>query len=215
MEPVGKLLGANRALVLCAHTDDEFGCAGLIIRLVKAGTEVRYVALSRCEESVPEGLPKDVLVKECFDCTAALGLPPEAVEIKTYPVRHFPRFRQDILEDFVRINREYKPDLVITPSSSDMHQDHATVYAEGFRAFKHATLLGFECPQNVISFENSAFIKLTEEELEFKIRALRCYASQAHRNYYSHEFIRSMAIVRGVQCNADYAEAFEVVRLMV
>jgi LmbE family N-acetylglucosaminyl deacetylase len=209
------LSGFRRALVLCPHTDDEFGCGGTIARLVEAGVEVRYLALSTCEKSVPEGLPRDVLAHECRACTAALGLAPEAVELGPFEVREFPRDRQAILERLVALRRDYQPDLVLLPSSTDRHQDHAVVHHEGFRAFKHATLLGYELPQNEISFENSAFVSLSEAHLQTKIDALALYESQGFRPYSSAAFIRSLATVRGVQVGAAYAEAFEVVRWVV
>lgn len=205
----------ERALVLCAHTDDEFGCAGMVIRLVESGVRVRYVAVSRCEESVPEGLAKDVLEEECRRCTARMGLAPEDVEVWRYPVRKFPQFRQEILEEFVKVAREFRPELVLLPSSDDTHQDHRTVYEEGFRAFKRSTLLGYELPQNLISFSNSAFVALTPAHVDKKIAALMEYKSQAFRSYAAGEFVRSLAQVRGVQASTQYAEAYEAVRLVL
>jgi len=207
----------QRALVLCAHTDDEYGCAGTIVRLLQAGVEVRYVALSRCEASVPPPYAEDILESECRRCTAALGIQANLVEVLRYPVRHFPAQRQEILEYLVQLRREYAPELVLLPSSFDTHQDHATVYAEGFRAFKHSSILGYELPQNLISFDNTAFVKLTEITLQKKIEALAHYQSQRFRNYSAQDFIRSLAYVRGTQCNSDtqFAEAFEVVRLII
>jgi hypothetical protein len=105
--------------------------------------------------------------------------------------------------------------LVLLPSSLDTHQDHATVSREGFRAFKHSSILGYELPQNLISFRNTAFVKLTEELIKRKIYALSSYQSQRFRSYTSAEFIRGLAYVRGGQCNTLYAEAFEVIRLIV
>lgn len=205
----------ERALVLAAHTDDEFGCAGAVVRLVEAGVRVKYIAVSRCEESVPAGFEKDVLEHECRRCTAVLGLKPEDVSVWRYPVRKFPAMRQEILEDFVKVAREFRPELVLLPSSDDTHQDHKTVYEEGFRAFKFASLLGYELPQNLISFSNSAFVALSEEQLNKKITALTEYRSQAFRSYAAGQFIRSLAQVRGVQASTDFAEAFEAVRLVL
>ena len=209
----GLLESFERVLVLCAHTDDEFGCAGTISRLIGGGATVRYLALSRCEESVPPGFAVDVLEDECHKCTALLGIAPECVDVGPFRVRHFPAARQEILEHFVMLRRQFSPDLVLLPSSYDTHQDHATVFAEGFRAFKSSSILGYELPQNLISFENSAFVRLTEEHLRNKISALAAYRSQEFRDYASESFIRSQALVRGVQCGAGLAEAFEVIRL--
>ena len=204
----------DRALVVCAHTDDEFGCAGAILRLLAAGAEVRYVALSRCEESVPAGFPIDCLETECRACTAKLGVPTDLVTVLRYPVRHFPAHRQAILEQLVAIRREYAPTIVFLPSSFDTHQDHKVVFEEGFRAFKHSTLLGYELPQNLISFSNSAFVELSEADLRQKTDALAEYRSQEFRPYASARFIDSLAHVRGVQCGAHYAEAYEVIRVV-
>ena len=59
----------------------------------------------------------------------------------------FQRIDRILLEQFVKIRNEYNPDLVLLPASSDTHQDHNTVYTEGFRAFKHASILGYELPR--------------------------------------------------------------------
>lgn len=208
------LVDANRVLVLCAHTDDEFGCAGTMARLHEGGALMRYVALSRCEESVPPGFGEDCLELECRASVAALGVSAENITIGRFRVRRFPEFRQDILEFLVALRKEFRPDVVLLPTSDDTHQDHATLYAEGFRAFKASTVLGYELPQNLIRFENSAFVRLTEQQVNRKVAALAHYKSQEFRPYAAETFIRSLAHVRGVQAGAQYAEAFEVVRVV-
>lgn len=215
MDVSGFFRSFKRALVLCPHTDDEFGCAGTIVRLLNNGVDVHYAALSRCEESVPVGFPKDVLEQECRACTEELGLAPDRVRILGERVRHFPSARQEILEQLVQLRREIQPELVLLPSSFDTHQDHATVNREGFRAFKHSTVLGYELPQNLISFVSSAFVALSDADMVRKVKALQHYQSQEFRPYAAEGFIRALALVRGVQCNNGYAEAFELIRLIV
>lgn len=205
----------KRVLVLCPHPDDEFGCAGTVRRFADAGADLFYVAFSPCYASVPEPYPPDILSAECRNCTRSLGIPPDRVRILDVPVRHFPEHRQSILEHLVVLNREFRPDLVLLPSSHDIHQDHATIYMEGLRAFKFSSLLGYEMPQNLVVFTHSAFVVLTEAVMDLKIKALSAYSSQVFRSYSSADFIRGLARVRGVQCNRDYAEAFEVIRLII
>jgi len=123
--------------------------------------------------------------------------------------------RQEILEKFVQLGRSWSPHLVLLPSSFDRHQDHETVAREGFRAFKRASIWGYELPQNLVTFENSAFVALSKEQLDGKIAALSCYRSQQGRAYSGEDFIRGLARVRGVQAGVDFAEAFEVIRLIV
>ena len=200
------------ALILGAHTDDEFGCAGTIARMVEEGTEVHCAAFSRCEESVPPGFPQDVLETEWRRATARLGILAENLQLFPFRVRHFPEFRQDILERLVLLREQIQPDVVFLPSSTDIHQDHRTTSEEGIRAFKHSTVLGYELPMNTIMFRHACFIHLEERHLQAKIESLMCYESQASRNYRNEEFLRGLARVRGVQINAGYAEAFEVLR---
>lgn len=203
-------------MVLAPHTDDgEFGCGATMSRLLNLGASVTYVAFSSAEESVPEGMDKDILKREVRAATIILGLSEDGLILYNFPVRHFPQHRQEILENMVKLNQEIKPDLVLLPSPNDTHQDHATIAAEGFRAFKKTTMLGYEVPWNNLSFNTTGFVKISEGDLEQKILALECYKSQKGRSYANEQFIRSLAITRGTQVGTKYAEVFEVIRLVV
>jgi len=203
----------SRALVLGAHTDDEFGCAGTIARMIEAGVEVHYACFSACEESVPEGFDRDVLRREVLDGNRVLGIPEERFYQYDYRVRHFPTHRQEILEDLIALRARVQPDLVFAPAFSDMHQDHQVVAREAFRAFKHASLLGYELPMNTISFQHACFVPLEPRHIDVKLQHALAYRSQQSRPYLREEFIRALAVVRGLQVNKPAAEAFEVIRL--
>lgn len=200
-------------LVLAPHTDDgEFGCGGTIARYVTEGVRVIYVAFSAAEQSVLPHLPKDVLRTEVKIATAVLGIAPQDCIVFDFEVRRFPELRQGILDKMIELSRDYEPDVVFLPSANDTHQDHQTIAQEGFRAFKRTTMLGYEVPWNNLDFRTSCFVALKPEHLETKMKAIQMYESQAHRSYANPEFIRSLAVTRGVQIGAEYAETFEVVR---
>ena len=131
-----------------------------------------------------------------------------------YEVRQLPQFRQQILQELLNLNQQIMPDLVLLPASSDVHQDHQVINQEGLRAFKNTSFAGYELPWNNYSFRTNFFIRLTETDINKKIEALQSYQSQSHRNYMQKDFIRSLAKVRGVQCNNDYAEAFELYKII-
>jgi len=209
-------LNIKKVLVLAPHTDDgEFGCGGTIARLIEEGAEIWYAAFSCAEESVPEGLPKDILVKEVKAATLVLGIPQENLLIYRYPVRKLNFHRQEILEDMVELNKQIKPDLVFTPSKFDVHQDHFTVTQEALRAFKFTSILGYELPWNNYVFETTCFVHLEIRHVLKKLESLKCYRSQIGRKYANEDYIKGLALTRGVQVGGTYAETFNLLRLII
>jgi LmbE family N-acetylglucosaminyl deacetylase len=209
------LAGIERALVLAPHTDDgEFGCGGTMARLVEAGCEVRYVAFSIATRSLPEGFAPDTLAREVREATAELGIPEESLTVHDFDVRTFPERRQDILELLVDLWDEWRPEVVFQPSHHDVHQDHQTIAQEGLRAFKRTTLLGYEIPWNNFDFSYGAYVALEQRHVERKAAAVRRYASQQHRRYADEEYIWNVARVHGTNVNREYAEVFQVYRIV-
>lgn len=202
-------------LVLAPHTDDgELGCGGSVTKLIQQGYRAVYVAFSAAEQSVRPEFPRDILRKEVVAATGVLGIKKEDCLALHFAVRTFPEKRQEILDEMIKLNKEYKPDLVFLPSIHDTHQDHLTIAQEGFRALKKTTMLAYEAPWNNLDFRTTYFQILSEEHLQTKINALACYKSQMHRSYATEEFIRSLAVTRGTQIGERYAEVFEVVRMV-
>ena len=209
------LTGVDRALVLAPHTDDgEFGCGVTMARLVEAGCEVRYVAFSIATRSLPEGFAPDTLAREVLEATAELGIPEANLTVHDFDVRTFPSRRQEILELLVSLWEEWRPDVVFQPSHHDVHQDHQTIAQEGLRAFKRTTILGYEIPWNNFDFSYGAYVALEQRHVERKVAAVRRYASQQHRRYADEEYIWNLARVHGTNVNRDFAEVFQVYRIV-
>ena len=207
---------SKNILVLAPHTDDgELGCGASIAKYVEEGNNVFYAAFSTAKESLPEGMPDDQLEKEVKEATKRLGIPANNLLIYGFLVRKLSYYRQELLEELVKLKREIAPDLVLMPTTNDLHQDHYTVAIEGLRAFKQTSILAYELPWNNITFNTQAFIKLEKKHIEKKIYALDAYNSQKKRSYLNSEFIFGLAKTRGVQINAEYAEAFEVIRWII
>lgn len=203
-------------LILAPHTDDgELGCGASISKYVEEGNNVYYAAFSTAKESLPEGTADNQLEKEVREATKRLEIPADNLIIYGFTVRKLNYSRQEVLEELVKLKREIAPDLVFMPSLNDLHQDHYTVAMEGLRAFKQTSILAYELPWNNISFNTQAFIRLDKHHVEKKVYALDAYNSQKKRSYLNSEFIYSLAKTRGVQINADYAEAFEVIRWII
>ncbi len=205
----------RRVLVLAPHTDDgEFGCGGTMARLVEGGAEVRYVAFSIATRSLPGGFPPDTLAREVREATAELGIPADLLDVHDFDVRTFPERRQDILELLVALWEDWQPEAVFQPSLHDIHQDHRTVAEEGLRAFKRTTILGYEIPWNNFDFAYQWYSALEERHVERKIAALEHYASQQHRRYANPEYVRNLARTHGINVNREFAEVFQVYRVI-
>jgi LmbE family N-acetylglucosaminyl deacetylase len=204
---------SKHALFLSAHADDtEFGCGGLIQKLIAAGTKVTSLVFSIAEEAADTSkYPRDIRRHECEAAAKVLGI--KDLQILSFPVRTFPSCRQQILQAIVDIRNENDFDLVLTHWLEDIHQDHQVVAVESLRAFKggESTVMSYEVPLDCQSFSPNVFVPLTESEVERKIEAIWCYQSEvARRNYFSKDMIRSALGYRGPFARTIYAEAFEL-----
>jgi LmbE family N-acetylglucosaminyl deacetylase len=148
------------------------------------------------------------------EATAELGIPEESLTVHDFDVRTFPERRQEILELLVELWDEWRPEVVFQPSHHDVHQDHQTIAQEGLRAFKRTTVLGYEIPWNNFEFSYGAYVALEQRHVECKAAAVRRYASQQHRRYADEEYIWNLARVHGTNVNREYAEVFQVYRIV-
>jgi LmbE family N-acetylglucosaminyl deacetylase len=206
-----------KILFLSPHTDDvELGCGGVISRLIDEGNDIYVVIFSICDKSLPFEFKKGTLKDESTNSLNSLKIPNDNITYLDYDVRVFNYKRQDILEDLVKIKLKICPEMVFLPSIDDYHQDHKTIAEEGIRCFKNnCTILSYELIWNNTGFKNQLYYSLSEKNIEDKVRALSMYKSQSNRRYISSEFIKSLAIVRGIQNGVNLAEAFEVIRIKI
>ncbi len=206
----------KNVLILSPHTDDaELGCGGTIAKFIHEGKNILWVAFSTAEDSLPDNLPKDILKKEFIEVTKSLGLSADNFLIFDFKVRKLSDYRQEVLEELIKIRKIFAPDLVIGPSLNDFHQDHLVVANEMIRAFKtSSSIICYELPWNHIEFKTQMFIKLSDDFINTKINIMNFYKSQTYikRNYFTKEFIKGLAHTRGAQISSEFAEAFEVIR---
>ncbi|MGY3339340.1 LmbE family N-acetylglucosaminyl deacetylase [Streptomyces filamentosus] len=108
-----------------------------------------------------------------------------------------------------------EPDLVLAPRTDDAHQDHRGLARLVPTAFRDHLVLGYE----IVKWDGdlgrpSAYQPLAPETAEEKVRLLQeHYPSQRHRPWYDREVFLGLARIRGIECQARYAEAFAVTKL--
>lgn len=192
-------------LVLSPHTDDaELACGGSIAKFVEDGNNVRVRIFAPIRQE---------LIEECRKSLKVLGV--GDILFYDFSKREFPEQRQRILQTLWDYNEKWRPDVVLCPATSDTHQDHQVVTEEAVRAFKYSTVLGYFCYWNSTRITENCFNPITELHLSKKLEALKCYGSQVKRDYFDHEYLWSLARSRGGQIRNHYAEAFEVIRLIL
>jgi N-acetylglucosamine malate deacetylase 1 len=204
-------------LVLSPHTNDgEIGCGGTIAKHIRNGDNVTFVVFSICEKSVPENCKKDILLDEVQKSTKALGINKDNVFICRFEVREFLRDRQNILEKLVELKQEHfrHIDIMYSPNSTDIHQDHHVIFSEARRLFKDCTHLGYEMPWNDYGFYPQCYSSLDMGDIETKVLALNQYKSQFFRPAFSTDHVINLAKYRGMEIGKPFAEAFEVIRMV-
>ena len=120
---------------------------------------------------------------------------------------------------------DFLPDTVLTHNNSDVNNDHQIIFRSVLMATRPSSkhlikkLLTFEVLSSsewayTDSFEPNIFESLTEREISSKWKALEYYYTETSEFPFprSREGIYTLAKYRGMQSNANYAEAFRLIR---
>lgn len=200
----------KKVLFLGAHPDDiEIGCGALIHHIVKQ-TEILCVTLSDNQKNPDLKNIKN----EHLESMKVLGVPGEKIVFGPFVTRVFPDARQEILEYFLQLRRDFKPDLIFTHSKQDMHQDHNTMTEEALRAFRGITVLGFDVVRSSYGFFPHFLVEVAEEDVNKKIEALGEYETYRDRYYFNSELTRSIMVRHGALAECPFAEGFDILRIV-
>jgi N-acetylglucosamine malate deacetylase 1 len=200
----------KRVLFLGAHPDDiELGCGALLHHIAKE-TDVLCVTLSDNQKN--PGLKK--VKEEHYVSMAILGVPKEKIVFGPFTTRVFPDARQEILEYFLKLRRDFQPDLIFVHSKQDIHQDHLTMTDEALRAFRGITVLGFDVVRSSYGFFPHFLVEVTEEDVTKKIEALSQYETYRDRYYFNSELTRSIMVRHGALAECPFAEGFDILRIV-
>jgi LmbE family N-acetylglucosaminyl deacetylase len=195
-----------RLLFIGAHSDDiEIGCGGTAVELLRSypGASVRWVVLSSEEDRGSEAE------------TAARSLIPVAadaeISIETFRGAYFPSEFEKI-KDYFETLKTFGPDLILTHSREELHQDHRIVGELTWNTFRDHLILEYEIPKYDGGLGSpSVFVPLSDEAVERKLDVLMsAFRSQHAKRWFEPETFLGLMRLRGVECNAPsgYAEAF-------
>jgi LmbE family N-acetylglucosaminyl deacetylase len=121
----------RRLLCVGAHADDiEIGAGATVSRINR---ESRNVEVTWCVLSGNEVRQKEAR------CGAESLLGPDvarSIVLKTFVDSYFPEQRKEIKEFFEQQLKSTDPDLILTHSHADAHQDHRTVNELTWNTFR-------------------------------------------------------------------------------
>ena len=201
----------KKVLFLGAHPDDiEIGCGALIHHIAQQKTDFLCVTLSDNQKNPDLKNIKD----EHYKSMKVLGVPEDKIAFGPFITRVFPDARQEILEYFLKLRKEFQPDLIFTHSKQDVHQDHNTMTDEALRAFRGITVLGFDVVRSSHGFFPHFLVEVTEEDVNAKIKALAEYETYRDRYYFNAELTRSIMVRHGALAERPFAEGFDILRIV-
>ena len=203
----------GKKLVFSPHIDDEvLGCGGILNSdciVIYAGADESSIDDSFSRPSMEERL------KELQEVTNITG---HSFEILPNKVNNYKE--RDMLPCLESAINRYKPEEVYVPHPS-YNKDHKEMYNAAITALRpHDTnhfvnrAFVYEQPHMFfwdhagVRFEANYFVPI---DIDRKIRLYTCMESQV-RSFRSPDHIKSLAKLRGAQCNSDYAEAFQLIR---
>ena len=197
--------GALKVLCLGCHSDDiEIGCGGTILRLSQqySSCQFHWVVFSAVGEREQEA-------RRGAECFAGARL--SNLRLEKFPDGFMPFAGSDVKSVFEGL-KSVSPDLILTHSRKDAHQDHRLIAELTWNTFRDHLILEYEIPKYDGDLgQPNLFVPLESDLIKRKVSYLmNVFQSQRSRRWFEEETFLSLSRLRGMECNAPsgYAEAF-------
>jgi LmbE family N-acetylglucosaminyl deacetylase len=198
----------RRLLAVGCHADDvEIGCGGSLLALTRSvpGLSVHWLVLAA---------PGEQRAREARASAEAFLASAGDAEIEIHGFRDgfLPYSGGEVKELFEDLKGRVDPQLILTHTRDDLHQDHRLACELTWNTFRSHTILEYEIPKvdGDLGRPNT-FFPLTRELAEEKVDLLeRHFPSQAGKHWFDRETFMGLMRLRGLEVAASerYAEAF-------
>ena len=214
---------SRNVMAIGAHPDDiEFGCGGTLCNHVDNGDSVVMVVMTNTESI--DGTTGEVLrTKEQNQEESMCASKIIGCEIEFLPFKdlHVP-FSFESVSKLESLIKKYTIDTIYTHWAGDSNQDHIATFKTTMAASRYVP--------NVYCYEQIPVPRVSENSMNpsyyvdisrtfsKKIEISKCHESQMVK-YKSHGFdvpnnLETLAKFRGIQANCEYAEAFQVIKMV-
>ena len=221
----------KKILILSPHADDEIlGCGGLITKYSKKNYQISVLILTNAHKGAPEIYSEkkiNQIRNEAIKANNLIGtkklffenLP--ALNLSNYPIYKITNVLNKYLDDI-------KPEILLIPSSNDIHDDHKTIFkaakvaARTNKKSKLKKILSYEVlsetewNENEQAFSPNYYVSLSKADINNKVKAFLKYKTQIKKYPHprSKEGIINLSKVRGSNVFLNYAEAFKVEKII-
>ena len=197
----------RRILAIGCHADDiEIGCGGTLLTLTRTipELEVDWVVLAASGERAEEAHAS----ARAFLAAAGSA----RVEVHGFRDGFMPYSGGEVKELFEDIKARVDPQLVLTHTRFDLHQDHRLACEFTWNTFRHHLILEYEVPKvdGDLGTPN-LFVPLSADLAAEKVALLEeHFRTQAGKHWFDRELFLGLMRVRGMEAVAPerYAEAF-------
>jgi LmbE family N-acetylglucosaminyl deacetylase len=204
--------GMRRLLCVGAHSDDiEIGAGATVSRIIRENpnVEVIWCVLSGNEFRQQEA-----------HRAVELLLGPNvarSVLLSDFSDSNFPDQKKIIKNFFEHHLKQTDPDLILTHSHADAHQDHRVVNELTWNTFRAHQIWEFEIPKwDGDLMRPNLYVPVELEDVAAKLAVLReVFSSQRNKHWFEDETFRGLMRIRGVESNTRYAEAFVARKFVV
>jgi LmbE family N-acetylglucosaminyl deacetylase len=223
----------KKILVIAPHADDEvLGCGAMIAKMAAEGNEIHVLIATNAHIGAPEIASEKGIERvrnEALEAHKILGVTETHFEDFPAPALNaYPEFKMSLA--IGKLLEKIKPDILFLPHPGDLHQDHKAIYRASLvpsrpqgnysikEIFCYETLSETEWApfQGDNFFKPNYFIDVTNF-IEKKLEAMSCFKSQLKSAPHSRSLdtIKALATYRGNTVGVNFAESFEVERIIV
>jgi len=199
----------NRPRILClgAHPDDiEIGCGGTILKIIDELPEAEFywVVFSGSKNRAKEALRSaNSFLNQVIS---------KQIDIQDFRESYFPFVGESIKDYFEKLKNDFSPDLILTHTKKDAHQDHRLISDLTWNTYRDNFIIEFEIPKFDGDLQTpNLYVHLNENIIQKKVNLIcDIFQSQTQKQWFSKETFKSILRIRGIESNSPskYAEAF-------
>lgn len=201
----------KRLLCIGAHSDDiEIGAGATVLRILRESpdVEITWCVLSGNEMRHDEARR---------GAERLLRNSTNTLILTSVPDTSFPEHRRELKETFQQRLKPVNPDLILTHSREDRHQDHRAVNELTWNTFRAHQIWEYEIPKwDGDLTQPNLYVPAEQDDVSMKIEVLlETFRSQTNKHWFDGETFIGLMRLRGLESNSRYAEAFVARKLVV